>query len=782
MAGSTTRKKKGRQPAKPGCRQPLVPYDRVKVSIGILIVFGFFVAADISKNPLISAYDAADNVYVSQVWIPILLIIELFRQAHNFIAENSKQYWALWTTGSQLARLPFSGLSAFTRYRLARNGQILFWLFLWGSILSKLLGGSGPIDGYIRALGTLFSNMPILFQILLPIMAIILQFAALFWFMSKGGVEVVMPEDVKTNFDMVWGQDQVIAKVRETIQLLDDPDMIEAKGGYVPGGILLWGPPGTGKTLIAEAMAGETGKPFVLVEPGAFQAMFIGVNIIKVKGLYRKLRKLSLRYGGVVVFFDEADVLGKRAMSGGKPRGFRSQSANLSLDNCGGASLLTPAGQHVAGGALGNMGPVTNGVVVPMNGGGGADLGTLNAILASMQGLKKPRGVLNKLRGVLGLRRSSPPKYRILHVMATNMPDSLDDALLRPGRIDRIFRVGYPSKEGRIRTFNGYFDKVRHELTADDIERLATSSPYSSGAVIKDIVNESLMGAIRDGREVIKWADVVAAKSLKEHGTVDGFEYIDRERHAVAIHEACHAVAAYRLKADFAIDVATIERRGDIGGFVNRVPLVERMFQWKSEAEHDIQIAIASLVGERMFFDGDNTNGVSGDMEAATRLALVMESRWGMGSTLASHHVLMDGAAGGAGDGERPGGEPGDGTEGKVSSVMGVRIERRLAELFDRTVDLLEENRYQVLSLAHALEVHRTLNGADVEAIIEGVQGPLIDGGLYAKPETRVALEGYHDAALGVHRTAQGAAELPMFDASHALTRSAGSHPTETFQ
>ena len=80
----------------------------------------------------------------------------------------------------------------------------------------------------------------------------------------------------------------------------------------MPGGILLWGPPGTGKTLMAEAVAGETGKPYVFVDPGAFINMFMGVGILKVKSLFRKLRKLALRYGGVIVFFDEADSLGSR--------------------------------------------------------------------------------------------------------------------------------------------------------------------------------------------------------------------------------------------------------------------------------------------------------------------------------------------------------------------------------------------------------------------------------------------------------------------------------------
>ena len=98
--------------------------------------------------------------------------------------------------------------------------------------------------------------------------------------------------------------------------------------------------------------------------------------------------------------------------------------------------------------------------------GGGAGVGTLQALLTEMSGLKKPRGFVNRIvRRTLGMRPKPPPKYRILIMMATNLPEALDEALLRPGRIDRIYKVGYPSKAGRIRTYQGYFDKVRHELT-----------------------------------------------------------------------------------------------------------------------------------------------------------------------------------------------------------------------------------------------------------------------------------------------------------------------------
>ena len=109
-----------------------------------------------------------------------------------------------------------------------------------------------------------------------------------------------------------------------------------------------------------------------------------------------------------------------------------------------------------------------------MNGGGG--MGTLQALLTELSGLKKPRGFINRVvRRTLGMRPKPPPKYRMLVMMASNMPESLDEALLRPGRIDRIYKVGYPSKAGRVRTYEGYFAKVRHGSP----RRTWTSSPSS---------------------------------------------------------------------------------------------------------------------------------------------------------------------------------------------------------------------------------------------------------------------------------------------------------------
>src|SRR5262249_39931583 len=158
---------------------------------------------------------------------------------------------------------------------------------------------------------------------------------------------------------------------------------------------------------------------------------------------------------------------------------------------------------------------------------------------------------------------------------------------------------------GRIRTYQGYFDKVRHELTDEDIDKLATMTPYATGATIKDLVNEALIVALRDGREIITWTDVVKAKRLKQLGPPEDVEYIERERHAIAVHEACHAVVAYRMRHHLEIDLATIEKGSGYLGMVSSIKPEDQFTGWRSEHEADIMVSLASLAGERMFFDGD---------------------------------------------------------------------------------------------------------------------------------------------------------------------------------
>ena len=739
-------------------RKPMALWDRIKMLVLLVGLFVFFVLAETGDNPILPLSEAFRHQLESKWWIVALAGVEVLRQIHYKISETSAPWHRFWTQkvfGSVDRRK--SKMDDWNRYRMGRAMRQLFLLFIVALILGAMFDTS-PILGLVKLPTAIWSALPLIFQLFFAVAFIIIQFGAMFWFLSRGGTDVYFPDDIKTRFSDVWGQDNVLEKIKENIVFLEDPESIENKGGYVPGGILLWGPPGTGKTLMAEAVAGETGKPYVFVDPGAFTAMFMGVGILKVKSLYRKLRKLAVRYGGVIVFFDEADSLGSRGSltPGGVFGGGQMRTPWNASDHCNGLTYVDPS---VASMTLhqwleASTGPeperrMRDRMIMGMGGGGG--MGTLQALLAEMSGLKKPRGFMNRVvRRMLGLKPKPPPKYRMLTMMATNMPQSLDEALLRPGRIDRIYKVGYPSKPGRVRTYEGYLAKVQHHLTPEDIDKLATITPYATGATIKDMVNEALINAIRAGRDSITWNDVVKAKQLKDLGPPEDVEYIERERHAVAVHEACHAVAAYRVRAHMTIDIATIEKGGTYLGMVASIPPEDQFTRWRSEYEADIIVSLASLVGERMFFEGDNSSGVSGDLETATQIATLMEGYWGMGSTVASHGVTQKVGIGGGG---KPGkGDEKDHNKDLLQGSLGERIEDKLGELMDRTERLLTENRRAILAVAHALETHKTVTGDDIRAIIEGRPGTLIDGTPYGTEEFDRLAEDYHNRVVAAHK------------------------------
>jgi cell division protease FtsH len=730
-------------------RKRLVLWDRAKFLILLGLVWVLLWWSLLSENPLMSARDAAQETWQAKWWLEALFAVELVRQLHYLVSEHWSRWHLFWTERffGGFGRLGFK-LRDWTRYRLARALKVCAGIAAV-TIVAAAFTDQAPIDAFFDLPSRAYAAMPMIVQVTFYLALAILQFAAIFWFLSRGGVDVYFPEDINTRFTDVWGQDAVVARVKESMVFLDDPEAIEVRGGNVPSGILLWGPPGTGKTLMAEAVAGETGKPFVFVDPGAFINMFMGVGVLKVKGLFRKLRKLALRYGGVIVFFDEADSLGNRGMA--SEGGFgRTSPSPFASTACHGSDYLTADARSLV------LHSHIDGIVMGAGMGGGG-MGTLQALLTELSGLKKPRGFLNRsVRRALGMRPKPPPKYRILVIMATNMPDSLDPALLRPGRIDRIYRVGYPSKPGRIRTYEGYFDKVAHDLTPEQIEKLATITPYATGATMKDLVNEALIHALRHDRERITWEDVIKAKQLKELGPPEDVEYIERERHATAIHEACHAVVAYRSRFHLEIDIATIEKGGTYLGMVASIKPEDQFTTWRSEYDADVMVSLASLAGERMFFGGDSSSGCSGDLDAATTVATLMEGYLAMGTTIASHGVTSRHGIGG-------GGRPGEGNDEKklLHGALGQRIEEKLADLYTRTEALLTEHRREVFALTHALETYKTLSGDDVRAVLDGQTGPLVDGTVYLEPGFLEAAETYHAAVLEAHER-HAKVHLPM--------------------
>jgi hypothetical protein len=168
-------------------------------------------------------------------------------------------------------------------------------------------------------------------------------------------------------------------------------------------------------------------------------------------------------------------------------------------------------------------------------------------------------------------------------------------------------------------------------------------------------------------------------------------------------------------------------------------------------------VSLASLAGEKMFFAGDSSSGVSGDLESATQLAILMEGYWGMGSSIASHGVTHRVGIGG-------GGQPGAGDDKErqlLKTTLGGRIDGKLEELFVRTEALIGENRLEVLAVTHALETHKTLTGEDIEAVIEGRPGPLVDGTGYHTAEFATQAELYHEQVVVAH-SEHGRVAVPL--------------------
>jgi cell division protease FtsH len=745
-------------------RRPSSLWDRVKILLLLVALLGFFVAAEIADNPILPVSEAINETLRSKVWLLVLIGLELVRQLHYVVSEHSAPYHQFWTKRVFGGWNRFMGrFNAWNRYRFSRAVKWVVAIVVGAIILGRILDTS-PFTAYFEGLSKAIEAAPVIAQAAIFLLFWIgFQFLLMFYFMTRGGVETFFPDDISTRFSDVWGQDQVKRKIRENLMFLDNPEVIEQKGGYVPGGILLWGPPGTGKTLMAEAMAGETGMPFVNVDASM---LGVGIGPLKVILLFRKLRKYALKYGGVVVFFDEADALGNRGLLGGMPgQGLpaKTPSPFTTARSCGGFGYLSEAAQVslLASPPEADVeeGTRRNRFLMGMGGGmGGGGGGILQVLLAQLSGLKKPRGFFNRhVRRALGVKPKPPPKYRMLVVMATNLPEKLDAALLRPGRIDRIYKVGYPSKAGRIRTYEGYLSKIKHDLSVEEVDRLATITPYATGATIKDLVNEALINAIRDRRDVVGWGDIVKAKQFKDLGPPEDVEYIERERHATALHEACHAVAAYRVRHHLIIDMATIEKGGNYLGMVSSIPPEDLFTRWRSDYEADVMVSLASLAGEKMFFQGDSSSGVSGDLESATQIAILMEGYWGMGRTIASHGVTHRVGVGG-------GGQPGAGDDKErdlLKSTLAARIESKLDELFTRTEALIAENRLEVLAVTHALETHKTLTGEDIEAVITGQQGPLVDGRPYHSREFLEQAEAYHEVVVAAHGV-HGKVDVPL--------------------
>ena len=571
-------------------RAPKPIYERLKLP---LLIIAYVVASELA-SPL--PFRKTVPAQVAFVLLTLLLIREL----HHMRLETSESYFGMQTRFGRWLKGYTSKVSPQSWLRFQRVATWGVGLYAMGVMVNSLSSScNNPAQCVIRTPGMVLGNLPQLFQFVILMFVMIAQLGVMFYAMVKvGSFKIVMPGTIDVSFDDVWGQDQAKHKVLEQVQLLDESGHIEKAGGYMPKGLMLYGPPGTGKTYLAKAAASYSTKPLILVPPGAFQATFIGINLLKVWALFRSVRKLSRRYGGVIVFIDEIDSLGNR-------------------------------GSEVEGSE--SMRPM-----IVTGGSGGNQMGTLEAFLSAMDGMEEPRGPLNRMLVFLGFKPLKPYDYKYLMIGATNRLTALDPALLRAGRFGRKIHVDFPNMEGRRKTYDGYLGKVEHTLTEDDRQWAARSHSRGTGAEIKDIVNEALLITYRDEREnpgVITLDDMVKAMVWVKFGESEGPFRRDEAQWQVAVHEAGHAVAfALLLKARQEIWFASIEQRASAGGMVVPTAIHDDWMATYEESFAELQVDLASRVAEKLIL-GTTTNGHGGDGRNMTQRAEAMVA-YGMGDTI----------------------------------------------------------------------------------------------------------------------------------------------------
>src|SRR3989441_4547566 len=340
------------------------------------------------------------------------------------------------------------------------------------------------------------------FQIAFAVIYIVIQFAALFWFLGRPRLYWVMPGETGVTFDDYKGNPEVLEAARRIVRLLEGTAEFREMGGQAVRGLLLTGPPGTGKSYLAQCMSTEAGVPFAYASAASFRAMFIGMDVLMIKRLYGKARRLAREYGGCVVFMDEFDAIGmSRSRRGGGPM------------------------------ALGG------GLFWALGGTGG-----LNELLMQMAPPNIETGWFRKILRILGLSHSRVQAEPVLTVGATNIPDSLDPALLRPGRFDRKIHVNPPTDKYRGEVIEYYLDKVKHDPNVSIHALVARMVDYTPVA-IKHVVNEAVIIAHFDGREMVTYKDLVEAQDVHEFGLRQIAELTSVERRRLAYHEAGHTVA-----------------------------------------------------------------------------------------------------------------------------------------------------------------------------------------------------------------------------------------------
>lgn len=321
---------------------------------------------------------------------------------------------------------------------------------------------------------------------------------------------------------------------------------------------------------------------------------------------------------------------------------------------------------------------------------------TLNQLLVEMDGFDTKEGVIL--------------------MAATNRPDILDKALLRPGRFDRRVVLDLPDVKGRNEILKVHARKIKIDPSVNLME-IAKNTPGASGADLENILNEAALMAARRGRSAVTSAEAKEACDKVRYGKERKSLEMDMdEKKTTAFHESGHAIVGLTVKNADPVDKVTIIPRGFSLGATHFMPKKNRLSYWKKEVLDHLAIALGGRAAEEVFVH-DLSSGAQQDISQATKLARAMVCEWGMTDELGT--VSYD---------ENSGGEQYLGVYGshdrKYSEETARRIDSEVKKLIDeahkRALDIVKENEDKVKLMTDMLIEFETLDVVDIKEIMDG--------------------------------------------------------------
>lgn len=342
---------------------------------------------------------------------------------------------------------------------------------------------------------------------------------------------------------------------------------------------------------------------------------------------------------------------------------------------------------------------------------------TLNQLLAEMDGFDTNKG--------------------LLLLAATNRPEVLDPALLRPGRFDRRIIVDKPDLKGRIDTLKVHSKDVKMDETVD-LEAIALATSGAVGSDLANMINEAAINAVKNGRQVVSQKDLFEAVEV----VLVGKEKKDRimseeERRIVSYHEVGHAlVSALQKDAEPVQKITIVPRTMGALGYVMQTPEEEKFLNTKKELEAMLVGALAGRAAEEIIFD-TVTTGASNDIEQATKIARAMITQYGMSDKFgligleSVQHRYLDG---------RPVLNCGEATASEIDS----EVMAMLKAAYEEAKRLLTENREALDKIAAFLIEKETITGKEFMKIfreVKGIKEPEEDSSAKAQKEQRIAMK-----------------------------------------